>query len=599
MSNKVFIYARRSSLKNKETSISINLQIQEIQKACIEKWLQIEWIYKDNQSSFKAWKRDDFDKMLKELEKRNIKWKWERIDYLYVYMTSRLARNRKEANLIIDLIEDENLQILSMNESYEEWLKWQKKLTYDLTNAIYESKEKSENGKKNMDETQKKERKITRRPPFGYKMVIDDFWWKKMVLNNDNKESEIVKLVFELYSTWKYTYKWIAEYLNNNWYQKVNINKKQKKKIYRNFNKSDIENILIKPIYYWKIVSKYKNLTNAEIKYFKEGYWGDIEITNEVIVDYTNLIKEAWNFKAIIKRELFEKCLEIRQWKKWKTKKVEELENWPIYLFKWLLLCPCKSCIEENISNYYRYTQEEKTNKKYWTKTNYYKCSWQNPSCHNKSISEQKFEKQIIEEFIDWIVFWEEEISIFKEIIYIQLKKLWQVKENAWKLLKLKLKNLEKDKNKYYDLYINEDDEDFKIEHKKKYKEIKDEIEWVKYQLENMPSIVKDKEEYIKDYIYYINELWTDFRNFPKIRKQKMFKAFFEYIILDKISSTKFDIVDFKLNPVFELAYYKKKVLCSVENWDNSNNTTSNFENGLSKRKTSNSNNFVFKWQSH
>jgi DNA invertase Pin-like site-specific DNA recombinase len=35
-------------------------------------------------------------------------------------MTSRLARNRKEANLIIDFIEEDNLQILSMNETYEE-----------------------------------------------------------------------------------------------------------------------------------------------------------------------------------------------------------------------------------------------------------------------------------------------------------------------------------------------------------------------------------------------------------------------------------------------------------------------------------------------
>jgi DNA invertase Pin-like site-specific DNA recombinase len=35
-------------------------------------------------------------------------------------MTSRLARNRKEANLIIDLIEYENIQVLSMNESYDD-----------------------------------------------------------------------------------------------------------------------------------------------------------------------------------------------------------------------------------------------------------------------------------------------------------------------------------------------------------------------------------------------------------------------------------------------------------------------------------------------
>lgn len=592
MSEKVFIYARRSSLKNKSGSISIDIQVQEIQKECIQKWLQIEWVYKDNQSSYTAWKRDDFDKMLKELENRNIKWKWEKIDSLYVYMTSRLARNRKEANLIIDLIEDENLHILSMNESYDDWLKWQKKLIDDLTSAIYESKEKSEKGKKNMDETQKKKWKISRRPPFWYKMEIDEFWSKKMIINNDNNEANIVKIVYKNYSTWNYTYKSIAEYLNNNWYQKVKINKTAKKKTYENFTVSNIANILIKPIYYWKIISKYKKLTNAEIKYFQEEYW-DITIGKEIIIDYTNFIKEIWDFQTLITWDLFNKCLEIRQWKKWKTKKVEDPTKWPIYLFRGLLRCPCKEDIEKDINNYFRYTQEEKINKKYWSKTNYYKCSGWNRNCINKSISEAKFEKQIIEEFIDWIIFWDEEISIFKEIIYFQLKQLWEIKENAWKLLKIKLTNLEKDKNKYYELYSNEDDEDFRIEHKKRYKQIKDEIEWVINQLENMPAIVKNKEDYIKDYIYYINKLWIGFKDFPKARRSKMIKSFFKYIVLDKISSTKFNVVDFKLNPIFELAYNKKKVLCNVKNWNNSNNTTSNFENGLSKSKISNSNVFI------
>ena len=590
MTKKVFIYARRSSLKNKSKSISVEIQIQELQKACIEKWLLIEWIYKDNQSSYTAWKRDDFNKMLDEITKRNIKWKWDKIDYLYVYMTSRLARNRKEANQILDFIEEENLQILSLDETYEEWLKWQKKLIDDLTLAIYESKVKSEKWKKNMDETLKKKWTLTRRPAFWYKMIINEFWDKQMVINKD--EAEIVKKVFENYSTWNYTYKSIAQKLNKEWYQKTIRNKETKKINYRNFNKNDIENILIKPIYYWKITTKYKKLTNAEIKYFESEY-PDIDIKKETIIDYSNFIKECWTFETIITKELFDKCLYIRSWKKWKTKFLETPSKWPIYLFRWILRCPCKLDKEKNIDDLYRYTQEEKTNKKYWSKTNYYKCSWQNTNCHNKSISEQKLEKQIIDKFIDNIIFSDLEIKIFKEIIYIELKNLWKIKENSSKLLNVKLNNLEKEKNKYYNLYVDEDDEDFKVEHKNKYKKLKLEIEKVKNQLSNISNVAETKEDYIKDYIYYINNLWTNFRDFPKARKSKIIKAFFEYIILDKISSTKFNIVDFKLNPVFELAYNKKKVLCNVKNWNNSNNTTSNLENSLSKSKTSNSDNFI------
>lgn len=72
-----------------------------------------------------------------------------------------------------------------------------------------------------------------------------------------------------------------------------------------------------------------------------------------------------------------------------------------------------------------------------------------------------------------------------------------------------------------------------------------------------------------------------------------MLKAFFEYVVLDKISSTKFNIVDFKLNPVFELAYNKKKVLSSIKNNNNSNNTKSNLTDSLPNSKVSNSDNFV------
>ena len=609
MSNTVFIYARRSSLKNKQDSISIDTQIKELKKECKERWLQIEWIYSDNESSFRAWKRDDFDKMLMELKKRNIKWKWKKIDYLYVYMVSRLARNRKEANLIIDLIEKENLQILSMNETYQEWYTWEKRLTDDLTNAIYESKEKSQKGKINMNETQRTKWKITRTPPFWYKMELDEFWSKKMVINNNNNEAEIVKKVFQLYSTWSYTYKSLAEYLNSSWYYKIKLNKTKKTKTKLDFKISDIENILIKPIYYWKIITEYKNLTNTEIKYFQEEYWDDIEIKDRsVIIDYTNFISEIWDFKTIITRDLYKKCLDIRQWRKGKTKKIENHQKWPIYLFRKLLICPCKADETDNMKDYFRFTQEEKINKKYGTKTNYYKCSGRNKNCVNKSISEQKLEKQIIEEFINWIVFEKEEIEIFKKIILIQLKKFWETKENISKLLEQKIKTLEKDMNKYYDLYIDEDDEDFRLNHKKKYKETKNKIEALKNQLKNMPAIAEDKEDYIKDYIYYINNLGTNFEKFPKARRRKIIESFFEYIVLNKISATKFEIVDFKLNPVFELAYNKKKLLegvkpknteknkkvrFSMENLENFQNTTSNLENGLSKSKISNSDNFV------
>ena len=108
--NTVFIYAKRSNWKDKQDLVSINKQIEDIKNECRKKWLQIEWIYIDNESILTEWKKIDFNKMINELKERNIKWKWKKIDYLYIY---------KKTNLIVDLIKNENLhlQILSIDEN--------------------------------------------------------------------------------------------------------------------------------------------------------------------------------------------------------------------------------------------------------------------------------------------------------------------------------------------------------------------------------------------------------------------------------------------------------------------------------------------------
>lgn len=51
---KVFIYARRSSEKNKERSISIENQIDKIQTECRKRGYEIVEVFQDNKSSFVA-----------------------------------------------------------------------------------------------------------------------------------------------------------------------------------------------------------------------------------------------------------------------------------------------------------------------------------------------------------------------------------------------------------------------------------------------------------------------------------------------------------------------------------------------------------------
>lgn len=586
MNKTVFIYARRSSEKNKENSISIDKQITEIKKRCEEKWLIIEWVYKDNKSWFVKWKRDDFSKMLEDVKNRNIKWKWLKIDYLYVFMVSRLARNIEEANLIIDMVTNNKLKILSIRETYEPWLKWEKKLILDLTEATYESKEKSQNAKIDMDISYRDKWKIARKPCYWY--TLSWRWDRtKIIINNENNEGNIVKLVFNEYSNWKYTYKTLKDKLNKDWYQKSYYKKWDNNISLRSFTEKDIESILINNFYWWKVEAKYTNLTEDEIKFFKETY-PDLEVWDNVIVDYTNIINNCWSFEPLINKSIFEKCKNIREWKKWKNKDKNYIETkeWKkIPLFKWLLKCNCKKCITENINEYYTFTQENQK----WNF--YYRCSnnrKNSVNCENSFVSEKLLEENIYENFIKWLIFSNFEKEIFKEIVEYKLKELWEIKDNSKKILITKLNNLKKEENKYYELYINENDSDFKEAHKKNYKNIKEEIKETENQLNILPNILDENKKYINDYMYYINEIWTNFINFPKERKQQMLKAFFEYIIVYNK-----EIIEFELNPIFELAYNKKKILTLNKNtWINKKDG-SNHKSGLNKTKRTQSNDYV------
>lgn len=588
MTKRVFIYARRSSTKNKINSISIEKQIELIQRKCVEKWLIIEHVYQDNQSSFKAWIRDDFIEMLDEIENRNIFENWNKIDYLYVFMTSRLARNRQEANRIIDLVAEEKLKILSISEKYEEWYQWEKQLRYDLLEAEFESKKKSEEAKIHMDITYRNKWKISTKERFWYK-IVGRWDYTELKINNDNNEANIVKSIFEDYSSWNYTYKSLAKSLNDGWYQKPYRSSWIKNILFRRFNAKDIENVLIKPFYWWKVEVKYNRLTENEIKYFKETY-PDKEFDKQLIIDYTNIVKECWTYEPLISKFLYDKCVDIREWKRWKNKEVDD-KNWRwVYLFKWIIKCNCKKDIEDNINKYLTFTSEIKIKKETWKKYYFYRCSnnkrWE-VKCDNVNVSEIVLEQSIIDKFIKWIIFSDIEKEIFEEVIYYKLKELWDIKENAWKLLQNKLNNLKKDKDKYYRLYTEESDEDFKEEHKNQFKMSKSEISKVENQIKNLPNISKDRENYIKEYIYYINELGTNFDTFPRNRKQKMLQAFFEYIIVYNK-----EIVDFKLNPIFELAYNHKKVLTSNNESSKSKKQTSNSLCGLKQTKKPQSNDY-------
>lgn len=580
-----FIYARRSSQKNKSNSISVIKQIEELENGCNEKWLKIIWVYTDNKSWFIEWKRDEFNEMLDEINKRNLLWKWERVDFLYVYMTSRLCRNRVESNKIIPLIEDDEIEIISRNESYSPWLAWKKALIDDLNKAIYESKEKSEQWKINMDTYIREKWKIPTSPRYWY---ILDWRWDNTELLHENThwEKDLVIQAFKLYSTWEYTYKSLAEALNKKWYSKYVKIKWTNEYKYRDITDKDIENFLIKEFYCWDVIVTYSGLKKSEIKYFKEKYPNHEIINNTITIDYSDIVREKKWYIPLISKGLFKRCEDVRLWKWSKSK-----EDWKhTYIYKWVLKCSCKSCITNNPLEFRSFTWEHKI-KKSWKEYDYYRCTNNNNlevKCDNTNITELELNEIINENFLKKLYFSKTEILIFKEIKEKELEEQWDIKKNEVKRLKDKLNSKIKEKDKLYERYKQEDDEYFRNELKNDIKNLNYEIEELKKEVDEIPEEVKEKWKELKRYIDIINEIANNFDNLDRKKRKNIIRNMFNYIVIKNK-----EVIDYSLTPLFDIAFNKKRVLTLSQNDNQKNEAGYNSDNGLNKTKRIQSNDYI------
>ena len=563
MTSRVFIYARRSDKRKKWKSISIDDQKNALIKECNKKWFVIDKIIEENNSWFIPGARDDFNSMIEELIERNVKKKWEYIDYVFIKMPSRLSRNNIDTKIILDLLKKEIVMLYSLSDWETSSLVSMKKLEKDLIDAEYESKEKSVEGWKNMDEATKERWTICIAIPYWYKRIWTKEYWK-VLINNDNNEADIVKEIFEEYSTWKYTCKSLSNHLNLKWYQESYTHKWQI--LFKKFTGARITAILKQKRYCGIYTHTFKLPWREKKKYFLEEYpEKEEEIRkNKITIDYTDIIKDFWTFKPIISKFLFNACQNkkgsnrVKKSIKKSTKKVliniidEKEED---YIFKWILRCNCKKEITNDWNEWFYFTAEKQK-----VIYDFYKCSNNNSKelqCSNRWWSWIKMETLFNKEFLDWITFSKLEMEIFESIISKQLEDLVDWWEDNSKLLKSKLKQLKIKEEKFFDNYMDEEDPKYKTKIKEKLNWLEKEIGETENELMKLDETNVDKninERQIKDYIFYISSLWTKFMNFPKFRKREIIQAMFEYVVVYR-----WKVAEYKLNPVFEFAYNQKK----------------------------------------
>ena len=552
---KVFIYARRSSEKNKERSISIENQIDKIQTECRKRGYEIVEVFQDNKSSFVAWKRDDFSRMLMEIKKRNIKNIGEKIDCVYVFMASRLARNFEEGDILRNYIMENVIEVLSMTEAGIDCSTlWGKKVLVEMmTDAVFDSLEKSRNGTINMDTAYTSKWSLSGKLCRWY-IKVGRGDKTSVEIDTKYRINEAVITCFELYSTGEYNYENLAEKLNKMWFRKYETTKHDD--IVSPFIKKDIENMLTTEFYWGRVVVRYKKPNWEALEHLIEKHHDLKREKDSVFVDYTKKFEELGTFKPLISKKLFDKCRDIREWKK-SWPKWNWFEDGEIYVWKGIVRCPCrmeewKDINDETITDLRVFTAE--TKKKRERSYQYYRCSCNDKTaCDNAFVSGIALEDLIFEEVISKLVFNEQELEILQFAIQKKLEQEWKIEEDMGWMLRQNIGRLEWDLERTLTVYVDETSAPLKSLLSVKLTGIQKDIEAAKNQLDNLPNVSEWNMEKIQEPLTYAKELATNFKSFPPRKKRWVAKAIFKHIIVHQ-----WRIVNFRLKPLFQGIFHRE-----------------------------------------
>ncbi len=565
---KVFLYARRSNKKNQDRAISIEKQLEEMHKVCKEKWYEVLDTFQETQSGFKEWKRREFDRLLSSIKSRNIENKWERVDRVVVYLASRLCRNSAEAYELQMLIESEIVIFESITETFWENLEGKRLIINALTTAIYESKGKSTEWKKNMDLTYSRW-EIAWVCPYGYTKIS-----KKKIETNLN-EAEIVREIFNLYSTWEYTYESLAQHLNSEWKKRIKRDRPRgdywvranTKPYETKFDHKAIENILIKWFYSWNIKVTYKKLTLEEAKYFMTSYpelWINPK-TKEVTIDYSEIIKAKKPYEFLVTDDVYQNCIKYRNlWNRRNIKEVEINED-DIHPWRWLLKCPCqeKSC--DNPYHYLSFTSEKKKGKYI-----YYRCSgisrgicYKTDDRYTNVISEKEIDN-LVRPILSKLVFSNEEIKAFKELFTMSIQNWKKTKVQKIRELEKNLIQIKEWKDRLIKEYRNEAYEEIKNDIRKDIDTETKKIKILEIDLEREKNSWEEDEEMvdIAKYVKRMQDIKSVLDEKIPSKKKGRLNWIFEYVVVKN-----WVLVDYKLNAILELLILSSNKSSTSDNW--------------------------------
>lgn len=390
------------------------------------------WLFIENKSAFKAWKRDQFDAMVEFSKKNNFEW-------FVIWKASRLAKNREDAQRILNFVFDlkERYDFICLDKEYPITIEWKIQLEKDLVDAHKESLEKSRDWKYNYDTTYKTSNKLPNRLPYWYRRFYNEFNIYEIKVDED--AAKIIRKVYDLYDTWVCIwYKNVAKKLNSDWYKKVTyepikdinwVHTTWVKTISRNFNHKDVENILNNELYWWYRYVDYNRLTQEERKEFALRYDNIDLTTKKVTIDYSETLRQInWYYPLLLEnknddwsiaRELYNNVQKIRDWQLTFHQKEALADKWKIVFAYKTQNMRCKYC--------WRWITWENKDKR----NDNYRCSCLDESickAKYKYIWERKIDNQFKENILNKIL--ENDYFQLEKYVNIAMTNLWLYKKN-------------------------------------------------------------------------------------------------------------------------------------------------------------------------
>lgn len=259
---------------------------------------------------------------------------------LIVYRFNRLSRNTNAMMTILEILEENEVELISVMEPIPEFsgISQKKMMIYIYSIvATFEREVSSENKLLGLEQKRLKGKPLVNNPPYGYSYTKDN-------LELIDSEIGVVRLVYDLYLTGKFGYKKIAKQLN----------KKGLKYGNRSFTDLDIYNILSNKTYYGV---------------FKGG---------DKVGEYRG------NHETVISEKEFERVQELR--KKRHIHKKNFRKNW----LQKKIACPACG---QNLT--------PKTVQNQWGKYSYYFCAKR--TCVERDLDAEELEQNVKNEIIKFI----------------------------------------------------------------------------------------------------------------------------------------------------------------------------------------------------